>query len=347
MLKDKLTIILLIKGRPKFTQRWLTYANKYLKDLKIIVADGSEIKERYKISKESFPNIDLVLPEFPYDDKIETFQKKIQNSIDLTKTEYLCMMSNDDFILKESLDKIIKFLDENKDYSCGRGDVYDFSINNIDQKQSIYGDIYSINKLFHSIGFKKQDVVLRLKEFGNCPHGLWHCIVRKNIFKKAIQESLINKINNPQIFENFITYYLVISGKVYFNKSLYLLHQKHKEMQTVGKNFESFYSAIKKNISAYENFINILIQLILVKNNLKNINEIKNIFNNILSKRRTKVELNKIESFFKNIRLLIFNTLINHNHILFLLIKLKTKIAPYNGVYKREINLIKTFLDYK
>ena len=347
MLKDKLTIILLIKGRPKFTQRWLTYANKYLKDLKIIVADGSEIKERYKISKDLFPNIDLVLPEFPYDDKIETFQKKIQNSIDLTKTEYLCMMSNDDFILKKSLEEIVKFLEENKDYSCGRGDVYDFSINSINKKQCIYGDIYSIEKLFHSIGFKKQDKILRLKEFGNYPHGLWHCIVRKSILKKAIHESLINNINNHQIFENFITYYLVISGKVYFNKSLYLLHQKHEEMQTVGKNFESFHSLIKKNISAYENFINILIKLISVNRNLKNINEIKQILNNILAKRRVKVEVNKIESFFKNIRLLIFNILINHNHILFMLIKLKTKMAPYNGVYKREINLIKTFLDYK
>ena len=76
MLKDKLTIILLIKGRPKFTQRWLTYANKYLKDLKIIVADGSEIKERYKISK----RISLIEGSSTDKDTVNKLKKIIKNS---------------------------------------------------------------------------------------------------------------------------------------------------------------------------------------------------------------------------------------------------------------------------
>jgi len=348
MLGDKLTIILLIKGRPEFTERWLTFVNQNFKNIKVIVADGSINNERYKISKDIFPNIDLELPEFPYDDNIDAYQKKILDSIDLTKTKYLCMMSNDDFILKDSLEIIVEFLDQNEDYSCGRGDVYDFSVNNINKRLSTYGNIYSINKLYNSIGFKKNNAILRLEEFGNNPNGLWHCIVRRSIFKQAIQKSILNKINNHQIFENFITYYLIISGKVYFNKSLYLLHQKHKDMQTLNKNFEPFYSAIKKNKTAYKDFIEILFQLILSKDKVKNIYETKKKLNDIIIKsKRLKIEISKINSYLKKIRLLIFNILVNQSYLLFLIIKFKNKFAPYRDEYKKEIKLIKYFLDYK
>jgi len=40
---ERLTIILALKGRHNFTDRWLSYANINLSKFRILVADGSEI----------------------------------------------------------------------------------------------------------------------------------------------------------------------------------------------------------------------------------------------------------------------------------------------------------------
>ena len=50
----ELTIILLIKGRPLFTKRWLKYANQNLKNFNIIIADGGEEIDRYEIHSLTF-----------------------------------------------------------------------------------------------------------------------------------------------------------------------------------------------------------------------------------------------------------------------------------------------------
>ena len=94
----ELTIILLIKGRPLFTKRWLKYANQNLKNFNIIIADGGEDIDRYEIHESYFPNINLSQIVFPFDRDIKTFQSKIIKALDSVSTQYVCMMSNDDFI---------------------------------------------------------------------------------------------------------------------------------------------------------------------------------------------------------------------------------------------------------
>ena len=206
MLIKKITIILLIKGRPDFTERWLNYVNDNFNHVNVIIADGSIEKEKYVISKDSFPNINIHSPNFPYDIDIRTFQNKILESINLIKTDYVCMMSNDDFIFKDSFESIIKFLDKNPEYNAGRGDVFDFAINSINPKKNIYGNIYSIHKLYHSKGFDENNAIERLVGFKKFPNGLWHCIIRTNVLKEAVAKSITYKISSLQILENLITF---------------------------------------------------------------------------------------------------------------------------------------------
>ena len=43
-MNDNLTIVLLLKDRVNYTLRWLDFANNYLNNIKIIIADGGKDK---------------------------------------------------------------------------------------------------------------------------------------------------------------------------------------------------------------------------------------------------------------------------------------------------------------
>ena len=344
MLNKKITIILLIKGRPYFTERWLDYVNKNFNDLNVIVADGSIAEEKYIISKNLFPNINIYTPNFPYDLNVVTYQNKILESINLVKTEYVCMMSNDDFIFKDSFESVIKFLDKNQDYSAGRGDIIDFAINSINPKENIYGNIYAVNKLYHSVGFENNDVTERLSEFNRCPNGLWHCIVRKSILKEIIEKAISNKIVSEQIFENLVTYHFLISGKIYFDSSLYLLHQVHSKMQTVGESFKNFETEIKQDKVSYGGFIEILTELLLNKKELDPY-EARNLLIDASKKnKRVVIAESLLSSFLKKIKIKISKILKHNPYLLFILINIKLKLIPYKSKYKSNIKEINNFL---
>ena len=80
--------------------------------------------------------------------------------------------------------------------------------------------------------------------------------------KEIINRSIKNNISSNQIFERYVNLMILISGKVYFDNSLYLLHQVHKEMQTENEDFLSFENEVKMFPHIYDNFIKSLTDFI-------------------------------------------------------------------------------------
>ena len=89
MKNNSLTLLLVLKGRHDFTDRWLKYANLYLNDYKILIADGNELNDKYIYDKLKFPNLEVEIPKFPHDQSIELFIRKIRNSLDYIDTKYI------------------------------------------------------------------------------------------------------------------------------------------------------------------------------------------------------------------------------------------------------------------
>lgn len=342
---NELTIILLIKGRPLFTKRWLKYANQNLKNFNIIIADGGEEIDRYEIDESYFPNINLSQIVFPFDKDIKTFQSKIIKALGSVSTQYVCMMSNDDFIFQDSIFNQIKFLDNNPDYSASRGDVFDFAINSLNKKNQLYGDIYSIFRLFYPIGYNSNDVLERLKDYKKCYSGLWHSIIRTEILKEIINRSIKNNISSNQIFERYVNLMILISGKVYFDNSLYLLHQVHKEMQTENEDFLSFENEVKMFPHIFDNFIRSLTDFIrrqkkedstILKRNVLKIT--KGIYRKSIKESEESLVGDKI-------KLSLVQFLKKSELLLYLSIKLKNKFFRKKTEYEEQISLVRSFLN--
>ena len=108
-MNDNLTIVLLLKDRVNYTLRWLDFANNYLNNIKIIIADGGKDKniEEKLLNKSSYSNLNYEYVRFPYDKTYKNYFKKIYLSLNKINTEYSILLDNDDFIFENSLSKSI------------------------------------------------------------------------------------------------------------------------------------------------------------------------------------------------------------------------------------------------
>jgi len=131
-----LTIVLPLKDKTYFTYRWMKYAEENYADYKIIIADGGndEDVEKCLSSLNNYKKIDYQYYRYPYDSNYIQFFSKISDAINKVDTEYCILADNDDFFIKAGIDQSISFLKINKDYSCCRGIIGQFSINSVKKK---------------------------------------------------------------------------------------------------------------------------------------------------------------------------------------------------------------------
>ena len=131
----RLTIILALKGRHKFTERWLNFANKHLRVFKILIADGSEKNDYYHFDKTKF-NLNVEYRTFPTDKDISYFVKKLQNCSQEVNSKYILYANNDDLLFENEIINILDFLDNNNSHVAARGEIYDFSLSSFNE---VYG----------------------------------------------------------------------------------------------------------------------------------------------------------------------------------------------------------------
>ena len=230
---ERLTIILALKGRHNFTDRWLSYANINLSKFRILVADGSDKDEKYLFHKSKYPNLDITFKDFPADKDVSFYVRKLLISANIIQTKYILYADNDDFMVGEEIINLLNFLDKNDAYVAARGEIYDFSI---DSFSEIYGKILGLKKFMKSLSFEKNDHLERYFDFSKNRQGLFHCIIRKDTFREILTLCENSKFFYLTIFKLFFSYYLVSTGKIFCSNNLYMLHQNHKQMLSKDRN---------------------------------------------------------------------------------------------------------------
>lgn len=251
MTKDKITLLLVLKGRHQFTERWLRYANSHLKNYTIIIADGSKENDKYNLDKSKFENLIIENPLFPYDDTVEIFIKKIRISLEMVNTKYVLYCENDDFMIDKSITEVINFLDNNPEYVSARGEIYDFSISSLDE---VYGKIISLKKFHDYQLINQDDIIERLQNFSENKHSLFHNIIRTNELRELIDLVVQKKFFDLITFQYFWNFYLPVLGKISCNKNLYMLHQNHLKMISNDDNFMRFDLSLFYNRNIFKNF---------------------------------------------------------------------------------------------
>ncbi len=114
---EKLTIVIPTFGRQEFISRQIDYWSE--SSVSLIILDGSTHpwSGKNKIASDS----KLIYHHSPV-----SIQKRLGESLYFVTTEYVVLLSDDEFLLYSALEKCIDFLDKNPDFSCCKGQAIGF-----------------------------------------------------------------------------------------------------------------------------------------------------------------------------------------------------------------------------
>ena len=343
-------LILLVKGRENFTERWLDYMSEVNFNHKIAIGNGnksSHISMKELIDKKKYSNLNIEYHCYRNINYKDYYYMMYDVARKQKKAKYLKFCDNDDFILPNQLENLINLI--KKDKKC-------ISIGDRDMWFSLMGGNTKGNKIYFwpenfyrtNEGFNIKDIK---KVFTNFQESFYN-IFKKEYILKTLKE--IHQINfsDLEIRDFYLKLRLMSFGKTKFYNQISYVRQ-HGTSQTSGNNFLYTRNFISKNIA--EDIKK------LKKNLIKKIP--KNIFNkNLFSKEIEKgyilylnnVVSHNLRSHNKKKLFMLKNFLTNHLPTLLVFLRkfqylkdnylLKKNYYKDYKFFKKEIYFLKSFL---
>ncbi len=234
---SKLTLILLIKGRKKFTKRWLDYMLRIKYDGFILIGDGEKNSEIKKILKNKHYT-KLNLKYVSYNHSSQSYKDYYYMMYDLVrnhvKTEFIRFCDNDDFILKNQQTNLLNYYIKNKNLASVGDFQIRFEILNQNKLHGnkIYFFLEGVNRSQDS--FSNQNI----RDIFNNYQGFFYNIFKKKDMQKILFEIYKLNFTDLEIRDFYLCLRLICNGKtIYLNQSSYI--RQHATSQT-STNF--FYS---------------------------------------------------------------------------------------------------------
>lgn len=125
---SRLTLVIPSYCRQNYILRQMDYWSSF--EVRLIVLDGSPYPN-------DIPNSLMDIRRYFYQHYPVSIEKRLGKSISLVETEYIALLSDDEFFVPTALESCIKFLDENPDYSACKGRAVGFGYG----KKSVYGKL--------------------------------------------------------------------------------------------------------------------------------------------------------------------------------------------------------------
>ena len=236
MIEKKLTIIVLLKGRPHFTKRIINFYIKSNLKYNLFFADGGKksiYKEDLKILKKN--QVKFIYKKFRFDKNLNIFIKKISSSLDLIKTKYTMLFDNDDIPLNFTINQCLLKLEKNKDLrGCG-GYLVNFQLlKHYAKNNNCEGEMINFSKMKYGNYYNSNDKYNRVKNYYvKKDINTFNDIFHTNYLRKTY--SIISKFRFNYLYFYFIladslNYY---SGKVLKLNLPFAFHQSHEESYSI------------------------------------------------------------------------------------------------------------------
>ena len=117
-----LTILLTLKGRHAFTERWMRYAQSIALPYRVLIADGSSDDQASLLLSERarFPDVNYEYLRFKPDLTYADYYAKIVAALARVETPYVALADNDDFLVLDGVRSAVAFLAANPGFvACG------------------------------------------------------------------------------------------------------------------------------------------------------------------------------------------------------------------------------------
>ncbi len=316
-----ITILIPTYNRQMYLKRLLCHYKD--SNINIVVVDGS--KETF--SHEYGENVNY------YHLNKKSYLERLAFALDIIKTKYVVICSDDDLITINSLNEHILFLENNNDYVISQGTSLFFNTK-FNRFNVLSHRIVSNNTL----GDKAQ---IRLKQsFDKYTHAVY-VVVQLKLIKKIFKEIVKYNIKDIMVVELLTVGIYAIHGKFNFSNSLYY-YQENLE-NSLG-NIYSSYSISKENKRDHESLRLILSEYLYKNSELSQDTSIEFI-NKELNDFLTNAEDSFLVKFKKIIRKKIPNIFFKYRQLNHAKETEKKTYLNLSDDDKKEFNKIKEFIN--
>lgn len=212
-----ITILIPSKSRPKNLSALLGYFEKSQVVCKIVVLESGN---SYRNLLGDFPHLDIELHTFDPD---ISFGSKLLSGAQLVKTSLVCICTDDDLVLKDSIDQCAAFLTDHQEYSACQGYHARFEQRDL--------DFYLLDFLWFTPSLEASDPLKRLQNLITRYQPICWAVFRIEVILRL--HRIFSDIQSLLFFELLWSSMAAITGKVKRIPMLYCL-RKNDPLQLVG-----------------------------------------------------------------------------------------------------------------
>ena len=239
-----LTILLPLKDRVPFTQRWLAYAAAARLPFRILVADGGADRTVAQIVAEKrSQGLDVEYLRYPFDSSYADYYAKLADALSRVTTPYVVMADNDDLFIPEGLTRAVEFLLANPGYVACGGQCAVFWLTNGNapgHDDAIYGESVKW-KCSSQFSTDVADTASeRLRERCLGANDVFYAVHRTDLLRRYFEA--VRDCNPRDLFlmEQLVMFLTAIAGKTRQLDTLYIARQQDSPGSSGGAHQDRF-----------------------------------------------------------------------------------------------------------
>ena len=239
---SQLTILLTLKDRAPFTQRWLTYAATVKLPFRILIADGSSDDAAAPLAADArTAGLDVELIRYPVDRTYADYYAKVADALRRVTTPFVVLADNDDLFIPGGLAGAVQFLSQQPSYVACGGQCAVFWVSSRQQSRDrVYGDTieWKCSSQMHSDVAESASQRIIDQSLG--ASDVFYAVHRTELLRD--QFDTIRDFNPQDLFlmEQLVAFLTAISGKCRQLDVLYIARQQDAPGSSGGDHQERF-----------------------------------------------------------------------------------------------------------
>jgi glycosyltransferase domain-containing protein len=235
-----LSILVPTKDRSDYLLRLLNYFQNHEFQGKIYIGDSSEeyhFKRNQKIIEKSSLKKRIIHSFYPKRNPASCINKLLKD----VDTPYATMTNDDDFLVPESLNKSVSFLEHNSKYNAAWGKAAKIRLD----RKGAFGNIVKCKKM-NQLKVMQNSATGRLYNFFDNPFDIVFAVHRTSCYKKMFSytESIPDRLISENLLINMLS---AVSGIIKELDCLYLIRQDHDERDFFLHRFDTFEWIVSKH----------------------------------------------------------------------------------------------------
>ena len=238
-----LTIVLTLKDRAAFTERWLAYAATAL-PYRILVADGGcDETVASMVAESKSRGLDVEYVRYPYDRSYADYYAKLADALARVTTPFAVMADNDDLLIPGGLERAIDVLSSHAGYVACGGQCAVFWLSSEDASSpsgALFGDRVEWKCSSVLSTDAADSAAERLRERCRGANDVFYAVHRTELLKRHFDAVRDCNAHDLFLMEQLVMFLTAIAGKTCQLDTLYIARQQDSPGSSGGAHQQRF-----------------------------------------------------------------------------------------------------------